>query len=156
MLLTKFTMESPSTVLQSIRKGDWMISIDLQDAYFLVPMHPDSRKYLRFVFAGKVFQFRALCFGLSTAPQVFTRVFAAVARRLRLASVRVLLYLDDWLVLGQSLEEIRRAKALIFHLAAEMGFVINQKSNLTPSQEVTYLGIRINCLSFWVFQRRNG
>lgn len=49
-----------------------MISLDVQDAYFHILVHPDSRKYLRFVFEDQIFQFRALCFGLLTAPQVFT------------------------------------------------------------------------------------
>ncbi|MEL7079435.1 MAG: reverse transcriptase domain-containing protein, partial [Cyanobacteria bacterium J06582_2] len=62
-------------VLSAILRNDWMVSTDLKDAYFQISVHPRSRKYLRFVFAGTVYQFRALCFGLSTAPQVFTRVF---------------------------------------------------------------------------------
>ena len=28
---------------------DWLISIDLKDTYLLVPFHPSSRKFLRFV-----------------------------------------------------------------------------------------------------------
>ena len=48
-----------------------MISIDLKDASLQVPVHPDSRRFLRFVADGQVYQFKALCFGLSTAPQVF-------------------------------------------------------------------------------------
>ena len=57
-----------------------MVSIDLKDAYLQIPIHPASRKYLRFTAGGKTWQFRALCFGLSTAPQVFTRVMAPVSR----------------------------------------------------------------------------
>ena len=34
---------------------------------------------MRFTSEGTVYQFQALCFGLSTAPQVFTRVFAVVS-----------------------------------------------------------------------------
>ena len=49
-----------------------MVSLDLKDAYLQVPFHPDSRKdsrkYLRFVVSGQVYQFKALCFGLSTTP----------------------------------------------------------------------------------------
>ena len=48
-----------------------MVSRDLKDADLQVPMHPDSRKFLRFMVGGKVYQFKVLCFGLSTAPQVF-------------------------------------------------------------------------------------
>lgn len=95
VILTKFSMEDTQSVLASIHRDDWMISVDMRDAYFHIPIHPTSRKYLRFVFDGRVFQFRALCFGLSTAPQVFTRTLAPVARWAHLADIRMLLYLDD-------------------------------------------------------------
>ena len=36
-----FHMETPQSVLRSIRQGDWMISLDLQDAYLQVPIHPN-------------------------------------------------------------------------------------------------------------------
>ena len=39
-----FHMETPQSVLRSIRPGDWMISLDLQDAYLQVPVHHDSRR----------------------------------------------------------------------------------------------------------------
>ena len=73
---TSLKMETLQSVLLSVRPGDWMVSLDLKDAYLQVPMHPESRKFLRFMVGGKVYQFKVLCFGLSTAPQVFTRVMA--------------------------------------------------------------------------------
>ena len=66
----RFQMETPRSVLGSIRPGDWMISLDLQDACLQVPVHPESRRYLRFTMGGVSYQFRVLCFGLTTAPQV--------------------------------------------------------------------------------------
>ena len=45
--------------------------------------------------------FRALCFGLSTVPQVFTRVFALVSEWAHWRSVHLLHYLDDWLVIAE-------------------------------------------------------
>ena len=66
-----FCMFTTSSVLSSVRKGDYAFKIDLQDAYFHVPIHPSSRKYLRFAFENKVYQFRVLPIGLNTAPQVF-------------------------------------------------------------------------------------
>ena len=39
-----FHMETPQSVLRSIRQGDWMISLDLQDAYLQVPIHLESRR----------------------------------------------------------------------------------------------------------------
>ena len=67
-----FHMETPQSVLRSIRQGDWMVSLDLQDTYLQVSVHHDSRRYLHFVVGGRTYQFRVLCFGLTTAPQVFT------------------------------------------------------------------------------------
>ena len=53
---------------------------------------------LRFLFRDTVYQFKALCFGLSTAPQVFTRVMAPVSAMLHSMGIRMRRYLDDWLV----------------------------------------------------------
>ena len=57
-------MESNQSVLNSIQRDDWLVSMDMKDAYFHIPIHQQSRKYLRFVFHGKNYQFRALCFGI--------------------------------------------------------------------------------------------
>ena len=68
-----FCMHTISSVLSTVeKKGDYTFKIDLQDAYFHVLIHPHSRKYLRFAFENKVYQFRVLHFSLNTAPQVFT------------------------------------------------------------------------------------
>ena len=66
MDVSHFEMETIQSVLLSVRQDDWMASIDLKEAYLQVPVHPDSRPYLRFVSEGHTFQFKALCFGLST------------------------------------------------------------------------------------------
>ena len=69
--VSHYRMETIQYLLLSVRQGGWMASIDLKEAYLQVPVHPDSRRFLRFVAQGNVYQFSALCFGLSTAPQVF-------------------------------------------------------------------------------------
>ena len=43
-----FKMETAESIRKSIRKGEWVTSIDLTDAYFHVLIHPQSQKYLRF------------------------------------------------------------------------------------------------------------
>ena len=100
--LTPFKMETVASVLLSVREGDFLASLDLKDAYFQIPIHGSSRKLLRFMSEGTVYQFKALCFGLSTAPQVFTRIFAAVSAWAHARGIRLLRYLDDWLVLSSS------------------------------------------------------
>ena len=48
--------------------GEWVSSIDVSDTYLHIPIHPNSRKYLRFCYKSQVFQFTSLPFGLATAP----------------------------------------------------------------------------------------
>ena len=106
--LTPFKTEAVASVLLSVREGDFLASLDLKDVYFQIPIHPSSRKLLRFTSEGTVYQFRALCFRLSTAPQVFTRVFAAVSAWTHSHGIRLLRYLDDWLVLSSSEREAKQ------------------------------------------------
>ena len=79
-----------------------MLSIDLKDACFQIPIYLDFQLYLRFCFEGCVYQFRALCFCLSMAPRVFTGVFSLILEWAHLRGVRLLHYLDDWLVIAES------------------------------------------------------
>ena len=144
-----FHMETPQSVLRSIRQGDWMISLDLQDAYLQVPIHPESRRYLRFTIGGVPYQFRVLCFGLTTAPQVFTRLMAPVSAILHRFGIRMLRYLDDWLILAESRTTCIQARDRLLHLCEELGLQVNHgKSSLVPSQDMTYLGMQILSVQF--------
>ena len=55
--LTRFKMETVASVLLSVREGDFLASLDLKDAHFQIPIHPSSRKLLRFTSEGTVYQF---------------------------------------------------------------------------------------------------
>ena len=143
--LTPFKMETVASVLLSVREGDFLASLDLKDAYFQIPIHGSSRKLLRFMSEGTVYQFKALCFGLSTAPQVFTRVFAAVSAWAHACGIRLLRYLDDWLVLSSSEKKAKESIRELLSLCHTLGIVINEKkSDLVPSQSAKYLGMTIN------------
>ena len=150
--LTPFKMETVASVLLSVREGDFLASLDLKDAYFQIPIHRSSRKLLRFTSEGTVYQFQALCFGLSTAPQVFTRVFAVVSAWAHSHGIRLLRYLDDWLVFSSSEREAKQAVQSLFSLCHTLGIVINEKkSDLTPSQTAKYLGMAIDTEAGKVF-----
>ena len=143
--LTSFKMETVASVLLSVREGDFLASLDLKDAYFQIPIHGSSRKLLRFMSEGTVYQFKALCFGLSTAPQVFTRVFAAVSAWAHSRGIRLLRYLDDWLVLSSSEKKAKQSIRELLSLCHTLGIVINEKkSDLVHSQSAKYLGMTID------------
>ena len=140
-----FKMETVTSVLLPVREGDFLASIDLKDTYFQIPVHQSSRKLLRFLSKGTVYQFKALCFGLSTAPQVFTKVFVAVSAWAHSHGIRLLRYLDDWLVLASLEVEAKKNVQDLLLVCHSLGIVINEeKSDLVPSQTTHYLGMTID------------
>ena len=48
-VFSKFQMETPQSILRSVQTGDWIVSLDLQDAYLQIPVHQESHRYLQFV-----------------------------------------------------------------------------------------------------------
>ena len=80
----KFKMETPETIRTSLQQGEWITSVDFKDAYFHIPIQDQSRKYLRFHVQGRTYQFKALPFGLSTAPMEFT----VLVKEVKLMAIR--------------------------------------------------------------------
>ena len=86
--------ETVASALMSIRESDFMALIYLKDAYFQVPIHESSWKFLLFVCQRVTYHFKVLCFGLLIAPQVFTRVFTVVLVWAHAPDIHFLHYLD--------------------------------------------------------------
>ena len=90
-----FKMETVKSVRQSIMYNDWAVSIDLTDAYLHVPIHPTSRKYLRFVYDHQVFQFTALPFRMSLSPWVYMKLMNVIFTSTCSISISILRRLAD-------------------------------------------------------------
>ena len=132
----KFKMETPESIRTSLIPGEWVSSIDLSDAYLHIPIHPNSRKYLRFCYKAQVFQITSLPFGLATAPQVFTMIVKEVKLMALSRGLRIHQYLDDWLIRSQSQEEAQVDTQAVVDLTQSLGWIINQDSALVkPTQE---------------------
>ena len=140
-----FKMEGIHTLRDPIKQGDWLAKVDLKDAYFTIPIHASQRKYLRFMMAGQAYEFNCLPFGLSSAPWVFTKTLKPVAALLREMGVRMIVYIDDILILAETKEKAQeQAKALVYLLEC-LGFIINKKkSELTPAQIMDFLGLTVD------------
>ena len=144
----RFRMLRTVDVLQSVSAGDWFTCIDLKDAYFHVPVAPDHRQFLRFAFKGQVYQFRVLPFGLSLSPRVFTRCVAAALHPLQAGGMRILPYLDDWLLCASSRERALDITSTLLEHVAQLGLTVNfKKSSLVPRQDVVFIGVAMDSVS---------
>jgi hypothetical protein len=138
-----FKMSPVALVLNTLRPGDWSFKLDLKDAYLNVPIHPESQKYLRFAFQGQVYQFQALSFGLNVAPMVFTRLAHTLSAHFDSQGVFLLPYLNDWIVHHPDHQILLYHRTLVLRTLESAGFKLNLlKSELTPTQDIEFLGIR--------------
>ena len=145
-----FKMETAESIRKTIRKGEWVTSIDLTDAYF--PIHPQSQKYLRFQTEKGIFQFRALPFGVATAPLEFTRIVKEVKLIAQARNLRIHQYLDDWLLRSPTEEQCLKDSENLVKLVQELGWLINfQKSELVPTQKLDFLGYHFDLQRGLVF-----
>ncbi len=141
----KFKMLTIKTIMSQVQEGDWFVTIDLKDAYFHIQVVRRHRRFLRFAFAGKAYQDKVLPFGLALAPRTFTKCMDAALAPLRLQGIRVLNYLDDWLILAHSRELVSHHRDIVLGHIHSLGLRMNaKKSVLLLSQRTVFLGVRLD------------
>jgi ribonuclease HI len=146
-----FKMEGIELVKSLVRRGDFMVTLDLNQAFYHVPLARDQRKYFAFDFMEKRYCFNCLPFGLSSSPRIFTKILRPVIKLAREKGIRLIVYLDDILILASSKEMLNQQSIVVLDLLQQLGFTINkEKSSLIPSQVVDYLGFQINSRSMMI------
>ncbi len=85
-------------------------------------------------------------FGLSLSPRVFTKVAEAALVPLREQGVRILNYLDDWLILAQSWDQLCEHRDRVLSHLSQLGLQVNwEKSRTLPGAEDLFsrYGVRL-------------
>ncbi|TKS65234.1 hypothetical protein D9C73_027835 [Collichthys lucidus] len=85
----------------------------------------------------------------ASPPRVFIRCTEAAVAPFRRRGIRLATYLDDWLLLAQSEQEARVHTRIVTEHLINLGFVINmEKSQLSPTQEICFLGLSLRSVPF--------
>lgn len=122
-----------------------MVKVDLKGAYFTILIHPLHQQFLRFMVRGLCYRFTCLQFDLSCAPWTFTKVMKPLVTLLRSWGVRIIIYIEDILILAETREEANQHMEVLLFLLEALGFIINQeKSYLNPAQELEFLGLLVD------------
>ncbi len=131
-----FKMLTHRHMIKCIQPQDWFAA-----------NRPEGR-FLRFAFEGRAWQYRVLPFGLSLSPRVFTKVVEGALTPLREVGVRILNYLDDWLILAQSREQLGDHRDLVLRHLSQLGLRVNwEKSKLSPVQRISFLDVELDSVS---------
>lgn len=134
-------MEDHRTATKLIPQNGFLATIDIKEAYLLVPMNTEFRKFFRFQFDTQTYEFTSMPYGLCIAPRVFTKIMREVIGHLRNRGFSSVIYLDDILCMGNTYEECASNVNESLRLLQCLGFVINfEKSSLEPKQLCKFLG----------------
>ncbi|XP_067307872.1 uncharacterized protein [Pseudorasbora parva] len=143
-----FRMLTYGLLARAIKRNDWFTSVDLKDAFFHISIYPPHRKFLRFAYQGNCYEFTVLPFGMSLSPRCFCLCAEAGLTPLRMSGLRILTYIDDWLIIADSREKVLQDTSRVLAHITSLGFRVNvNKSNFTPSQRVIFLGMELNSFS---------
>ena len=108
-------------------------------------------KYGRFEWEYSLYEFLCLCFGLGPAPRLFAKLIKVPLSILHKLYIRIIAYLDDFVILGKTLEETVLSRDTVVCLLQNLGFVINLKKSVDhPTQRTEFLGMIIDSVEMTV------
>ena len=140
-----FKMEGFHLLKEILEQSNYLCKLDLKEAYFCIPLNKQSRKYVRFEWGGFPVEFLCLCFGCGPASRLFTKLIKVPVSIFRKLYIRIIVYLNNFLILVKTLEETSLSKNTVIYLLQNLLFVINlKKSVLHPTQRIEFLGMIIN------------
>ena len=116
----------------------YFCTLDLAAGYWQVPLDDEAKLKSAFVVPGGLFEFQVMPFGLCNAPSTFQRLMETVLAGLQWKIA--LIYLDDVIVFGSSVEEVVDRLQVIFTRLREAKLKLKPQKCHLFQREVLYLG----------------
>ena len=128
-----------SSILDKLRNSNFFTTLDLKSGYWQINLDPDSRPITAFTVPGRgLYQFRRLPFGLHSAGATFQRFLDTVIGP-ELDKV-ALVYLDDIIVLGKTIEQHMSNLRTVFDRLRRAGLKLNPDKCKFGQTAIRYLG----------------
>lgn len=134
----RFPLPNLTESVYSLHGTKYMTSLDLVRGFYQVPIEKESRELTAFTTPKGHYQFKRLSFGLINAPSAFQREMQRVLAGLPVA--KVLVYIDDILVLGSSFEEHVSLVQRVFQTLEKHGLKIKVEKCNFFQEKVKFLG----------------
>lgn len=133
-----------SAILDNLRNARYISSIDIKSAFWTVPLSRESKELTAFTVPGRgLFQFTRMPFGLTNAPATWQRIIDSVLGDLGLQD-KVMIYLDDCIIISDSFDEHIRILGLVFDRLREAGLVLAMDKCKFCLPQLKYLGFIVD------------
>ncbi|XP_040195270.1 LOW QUALITY PROTEIN: uncharacterized protein LOC120928229 [Rana temporaria] len=134
----QYTTPRIEDALQCLSGAKWFSVLDLRSGYHQIPMHPEDKEKTAFICPLGFFEFNRMPQGLTGAPATFQRLMEKTVGDIHL--IEVLVYLDDLIVFGRTLEEHEQRLEKVLKRLHEEGLKLSLEKCQFCLPSVTYLG----------------
>ena len=124
--------------LDLLAETQFFSSLDLASGYWQVGMDEESQEKTAFATHAGLYEFTVMPFGLCNAPATFQRLMENVLAGL--ARDKCIIYLDDILVIGRTLQEHMENLRLVFTRLRQAGLKLKPSKCKLMQREVQFLG----------------
>ncbi|XP_044155530.1 uncharacterized protein LOC122942100 [Bufo gargarizans] len=120
--------------------------IDLANAFFSVPLHPDSQYLFAFTHAGCQYTWTVMPQGAQNSPSQFSKAMSSILDEWRMEhdTVTLLQYVDDLLLCADTAQTCREASVALLLFLAQQGCKVSLAKVQWCQDKVVFLG---HCLS---------
>ena len=145
----KFKYKSLDDVVELLEENAYCAISDIQGAYRTVAIIPSHREFQGICWdsgrGDQYLQDLRVCFGLSSAPFLFTQISDFVVKIGRDHGYgKCVNYLDDFLVTDITEAECGMAQQALCGNLERLGFIVKQQKQVLPATMVKFLGIMVN------------
>jgi hypothetical protein len=137
--------EDIKTASLYFKLDNYMAVFDLKSGYHHIDIHKAYQQYTGSSWRQKHYYYSTCPFGMATAGAIFSNVLRELVKLWRAQGIAVVMYLDDGIILGDNIMDTMQATQKIRRDLLQSGFIVNEeKSNWSPSKEITWLGFNLN------------
>ena len=134
MLDVHFKIDNIHSVLYLVHPDCFMTSLDIKDPYYSVSRRFSDRKYLWFMFEGRLYEYLILPNGRPCGPRKFTKLLKPALASLRKGVTTIAAYIDDNLIIGRTYRQSLLSTYTACSMFDTLGFVILPDKLILPLQ----------------------
>ncbi|XP_038141331.1 uncharacterized protein LOC119783754 [Cyprinodon tularosa] len=134
----QYTMPRIDDALDSLSGSKWFSVLDLRSGYYQIEMAPEDKEKTAFICPLGFYQFERMPQGITGAPATFQRLMEKAVGDMHL--LEALVYLDDIIIFGKTLEEHEQRLLKVLDRLEEVGLKVSIDKCQFCQPEVKYVG----------------
>lgn len=114
----------------------YFTKLDLSDAFYHLELSEESRELTTFLSEAGMYRFTRLMFGVNCAPEVFQREMMRILKDVE----NKIVYIDDVLLFGNTIEELRKTAADVLQILRSNNLTLNNSKCEFDQSRIDFLG----------------